>query len=115
MDGKLVPDGLGSQSPWYLNFFENVTTVQFDHRVMAYFVVALALWHVAALRRSADDEHLIGSAGLLAAVLLAQMGLGIATLLLGVPIWIGLAHQAGAAAVIVAATLHLHGIAAARA
>jgi len=110
MDGRLVPEGLGQLSPWYLNVFENVTTVQFDHRVVGYVVVALALWQVAALARTADDERLIGSAGLLAAVLLAQMGLGIATLVLGVPIWMGLAHQAGAAVVIVAATIHLYGM-----
>ena len=110
MDGRLVPEGLGQLAPWYLNVFENVTTVQFDHRMVAYLVVALALWHVVALKRSADDERLIGSAGLLAVVLLAQMAVGIATLVLGVPITLGLAHQAGAASVIAAATLHLHGM-----
>jgi cytochrome c oxidase assembly protein subunit 15 len=110
MDGRLVPEGLGQLAPWYLNVFENVTTVQFDHRMVAYLVVALALWHVVALKRSADDERLIGSAGLLAVVLLAQMADGIATLVLGVPITLGLAHQAGAAIVIAAATLHLHGM-----
>ena len=110
MDGRLVPNGLGQLAPWYLNFFENVTTVQFDHRVLAYLVVALALWQVAALARSADDERLIGSAGLLAAALLAQMGIGIATRVLGVPMALGLAHQAGAAIVIAAAAFHLHGI-----
>jgi len=110
MDGRLVPEGLGQLAPWYLNAFENVATVQFDHRMVAYLVVALALWHVAALKRSADDELLVGSAGALAAVLLAQMGIGIATLLLGVPIALGLAHQAGAAIVIAAATVHLHGM-----
>ena len=82
MDGRFVPEGLGQLAPWYLNVFENVTTVQFDHRMVAYLVVALALWHVVALRRSADDEHLIGTADLLAAVLLAQMGIGITTLVL---------------------------------
>ncbi len=34
------PEGLGALSPWYLNFFENVTTVQFNHRLMAYAVTA---------------------------------------------------------------------------
>jgi cytochrome c oxidase assembly protein subunit 15 len=110
MDGRWVPEGLGQLAPWYLNVFENVTTVQFDHRMVAYLVVALALWHVVVLQRSADDERLIGTAGLLAAVLLAQMGIGIATLLAGVPIALGLAHQAGAAIAIAAATLHLHGM-----
>jgi cytochrome c oxidase assembly protein subunit 15 len=110
MDGKLVPDGLATQSPWYLNLFENVTTVQFDHRVTAYAVVILALAHLVALIRSADDERIVGSAGLLAGCGLAQMLIGIWTLLWGVPLELGLAHQAGAAVVIAAATLHLHTI-----
>ncbi len=49
MDGKLVPEGLAMLSPWYLNFFENVTTVQFDHRMIAYVVVLLAIVHLVAL------------------------------------------------------------------
>lgn len=108
MDGKLVPAGLATLSPWYLNFFENVTTVQFDHRLVAYCIVALALWHVAALVRTADDERVVGSAGLLAACVLGQMLIGIWTLVSGVPLPLGLAHQAGAAIVIAAAMLHLH-------
>jgi heme a synthase len=110
MDGTLVPDGLAAQSPWYLNFFENVTTVQFDHRVTAYALVILALVHLVALIRSADDERIVGSAGLLAGCVLAQMLIGIWTLLWGVPLELGLAHQAGAAVVIAAATLHLYTI-----
>lgn len=108
MDGRLVPEGLGTLSPWYLNLFENVTTVQFNHRVTAYIVVALALWHVTALARSGGEERAVGSAALLAAALLGQMGIGILTLLWNVPLGLGLAHQAGAALVVVAATLHLH-------
>jgi cytochrome c oxidase assembly protein subunit 15 len=108
MGDRLVPEGLGTLAPWYLNLFENVATVQFDHRVAAYTIALLALWHAAALARTADDERLVGSAGLLAAAVLVQMGLGIWTLLWGVPLALGLAHQAGAAAVVAAATLHLH-------
>src|SRR5690606_1324854 len=73
MDGKLVPDGLLAHSPWYVNFFENVTTVQFDHRIVAYAVVALGLGHLLSLLRSADDERVVASATLLAICLLAQM------------------------------------------
>ena len=108
MDGRLVPSGLGTLQPWYLNVFENVTTVQFDHRVLAYCIGVLAVWHVVALARTADDERLIGSAGLLTGAVIIQMGIGIATLLSGVPLALGLAHQAGAALVVAAATLHLH-------
>jgi cytochrome c oxidase assembly protein subunit 15 len=108
MDGKLVPDGLATLSPWYLNFFENVTTVQFNHRVMAYAVAALAIVNTVALARSSASERAIGSAGLVAVAVLVQMGIGIWTLLMGVPLGLGLAHQAGAAIVVAAATLHLH-------
>jgi len=108
MDGRLVPEGLGTLTPWYLNFFENITTVQFDHRVVAYALAALALWHVTALARAGQDERAVGSAGLLAGAILAQMGIGILTLLSGVPLALGLAHQAGAAIVVATATLHLH-------
>jgi cytochrome c oxidase assembly protein subunit 15 len=108
MDGGLVPEGLGTLSPWYVNFFENITTVQFDHRVVAYAVVICAVWFAVVLARRGTDERAAGSAGLLAAVLLAQMGLGIWTLLWSVPLALGLAHQAGAAIVIAAATLNLH-------
>ena len=51
MDGRLVPTGLGTLSPWWLNVFENVTTVQFNHRVTAYALALAALWHAAALAR----------------------------------------------------------------
>ncbi len=110
MDGNVIPNGLGTLSPWYLNFFENVTTVQFDHRVMAYAVVLVAAVHFFSVMRSADDERVVGSAGLIFACLIAQMLVGIWTLLWGVPLWLGLAHQGGAAIVIAAATLHLHTI-----
>ncbi len=108
MDGRLVPEGLGTLSPWYINLFENITTVQFDHRVMAYAVAAFALGNAIVLARSGRDERAVGSAGLLAAAILVQMGLGIWTLLAAVPLALGLAHQAGAALVVAAATLNLH-------
>lgn len=110
MDGKVIPDGLLTHQPWYVNFFENVTTVQFDHRMTAYAVVILALVHLWTLVRSADDEHVIRSAALVAACVVLQMIIGIWTLVAGVPLTLGLAHQGGAAIVVAAATLHLNTI-----
>lgn len=110
MDGSLVPDGLLAHQPWYVNFFENVTTVQFDHRMTAYAVIVLALVHLWTLVRATDDERIVGTAGLLTACVVAQMLVGIWTLLSGVPLSLGLAHQAGAAIVVAAATLHLNTI-----
>ena len=70
MDGKLVPDGLLSMTPWYLNPFENITMVQFNHRVMAYVLLALAAGMRGRCSASADDERLAQSALVLLAALL---------------------------------------------
>jgi cytochrome c oxidase assembly protein subunit 15 len=107
MDGKLIPDGLGLLSPWYLNLFENVTTVQFDHRLVAYILCAAALAN-AAMAVLNRDRALSQPAMVLAGTALAQAGLGIATLLAVVPLWLGLAHQAGAAITLGVAVWNAH-------
>jgi heme a synthase len=107
INGAFVPNGLGEASPWYLNLFENPLTVQFDHRMLGYAVVlatnAQALWLASSRKHSA----LIGSALTLAVLALLQATIGVWTLLLAVPIELGLAHQAGAIAVFAAALYHL--------
>jgi cytochrome c oxidase assembly protein subunit 15 len=111
MDGRLVPTGLGTLSPWWLNVFENVTTVQFNHRVTAYALALAALWHAAALARGAGEGAAARSAAVLVLAVFAQMAVGVWTLLWSVPLWLGLAHQAGAAVVLVLAVWHLHRVA----
>lgn len=112
MDGRIVPGGLGVMEPWYLNIFENVATVQFNHRMLAYIIFALALWHVArVLGRRLEDERMMhgrGSAFVLLLLIFAQAAIGVFTLLLGVPIFLGLLHQAGALAVFAAALHHFY-------
>jgi cytochrome c oxidase assembly protein subunit 15 len=111
MDGALIPSGLGAMSPWYLNAFENVLTVQFNHRMVAYVIAALALWHVVSvLRGTTDNADIRLSAGVLGLGIMAQIALGIWTLLAQVPLSLGLAHQAGAAMVFSLAVWHLHRI-----
>jgi cytochrome c oxidase assembly protein subunit 15 len=96
MDGAFIPDGLLIANPWWINFFENAMTVQFQHRMLAYGVFILAIVTVFSLkgRASVGLRH-----GLLTAVLV-QLGLGIATLLAHVPISLGTLHQAGAVVVL---------------
>lgn len=108
MDGKFIPDGLGTLSPWYVNIFENITTIQFNHRMVAYLLAAVALVQFVWIARSADDEKLVRSSLLLLAGIFAQAALGIWTLLEVVPLWLGLAHQAGAAIVLIFAVRNLH-------
>jgi heme a synthase len=108
MDGALVPpaSALFSVSPWIENFVDNVVLVQFNHRLFAYAIVAFALWHAWALRRTAPGSKAASRATAMAGLTLAQMVLGIVTLLLVVPLWAGLAHQVFAMAVLAMAVVH---------
>jgi len=108
IDGGLVPHAarLFSATPAWRNFFENVLTVQFDHRMLAYAIWLLAAWHVTDVIRSArHGPALIGALALFVAVTL-QAALGISTLLLVVPLPLALLHQAMAMVVLTVAVLH---------
>jgi len=90
-----------------LNLFENPLTVQFDHRMLGYAVVLATILQAGwlALRREAPE--LVTSAFILMCLALLQATLGVWTLLLAVPIELGLAHQAGAILLFAAALYHL--------
>ena len=100
MDGQWIPKGLMVMDPAWRNFFENAMTVQFDHRLVAYTVAICAALY--AWRAKSPPAKAV-----LHAVLL-QVGLGIWTLLAQVPLWLGLAHQAGAMIVFATAVWNLH-------
>lgn len=104
MDGRLLPTGLHLHAPWWVNHLDNVTTVQFQHRVLAVTLVVLALGLAAwALRLGDALPRRARTAALVTGGLaLGQMMLGIATLLLVVPLGLGVAHQLGALAVFAA-------------
>ncbi|WP_246408182.1 COX15/CtaA family protein [Microvirga lupini] len=108
MDGALVPSAsaLFSVSPWIENFVDNVVLVQFNHRLVAYAIVAFAIWHAWTTRRRASGSKAASRATVMAGLTLAQMVLGIVTLLLVVPLWAGLAHQVFAMAVLAMAAVH---------
>ena len=107
INGAFIPNGLGEASPWYLNPFENPLTVQFDHRMLGYSVVAACFAQLAWLALRHAPPQLIGSALTLALIASLQALLGVWTLLLVVPIPLGVAHQTGAVAVFCAAVYHL--------
>jgi cytochrome c oxidase assembly protein subunit 15 len=96
MNGRFVPEGIFGMEPWWVNLFENVATVQFDHRLVAYVLLLAipAFWWQA--RRAELAPRARTRLNLLPAVLAIQVGLGIATLVYVVPVWLGAAHQAGA-------------------
>jgi cytochrome c oxidase assembly protein subunit 15 len=106
MSGKLLPEGLFGLTPWPASIVDDVTTAQFDHRLVAYLVVLFALAQAYAAWRRAPGSPLARRAAALAALALLQAWLGIATLLLVVPIGLALAHQALALALLGAAVAH---------
>jgi heme a synthase len=107
IDGALIPAGLGAAEPWYLNPFENPLAVQFNHRMLGYAVVVAALAQFAWLGLRKAEPPLLGSSLTVALLAVLQAVLGVWTLLLAVPIILGLAHQAGAVLVFAAALYHV--------
>jgi len=113
MNGAFVPADLLELEPWFLNFSENPATVQFIHRLLAYLLIALALWHTFSVASNADDERVVTSSRVLVAAFAAQAALGVVTLLQAanaaeIPIYLGLAHQGGGALVLAIAVWHTH-------
>ena len=92
--------------PLWSNIFETLTTVQFDHRVLAYGLVGLGAVHAMDAWRAAPGTPVGRGAVLLVILLLAQAALGITALLLVVPLWAALLHQAFAMVVLGAAVVH---------
>jgi heme a synthase len=102
MAGRLVPAGLFPLSPWYLGAVLDIATVQFDHRVIAVILglAVLAFWLAA--RRSDLDPRVRRWCHLVLAAFVAQFALGVATLLLVVPLPLAVLHQANAMALFLA-------------
>lgn len=109
MDGRLIPpaETLFAASPLWSNFAENVALVQFNHRIGAYLLLVLATVHLLRMRAANAFDFDLRVAHWLAAAVFAQAVLGIVTLLLQVPLWAGLAHQAFALVVLALAVLHV--------
>jgi len=104
MNGHWVPPEILMIEPWWMNFGYNMATVQFVHRTLALVVLAsawLLAWRVLASPATGREARL--AAGTLAGVALAQVSLGIATLLAVVPVGLGTAHQGGAVVVLASA------------
>ena len=96
MNGHLIPPELFMLEPWYRNFFDNMATVQFNHRMIAWTLAILipVFWFKSRNLPLPGSTRLACS--LLLLMLAVQVSLGIATVLLVVPLPLAAAHQAGA-------------------
>ncbi|UPT91453.1 COX15/CtaA family protein [Bradyrhizobium barranii subsp. apii] len=110
IDGAFIPAGerLWFETPWWRNMFDNVLTVQFEHRMTAYALFVLAALHGLDAVRSRTAAG--GALWLFAAVSL-QAVLGILTLLNQVPIDLALSHQAIAIVVLTLAVMQVERLA----
>jgi cytochrome c oxidase assembly protein subunit 15 len=99
MQGQFLPDESFEMSPLWVNFFENPALVQFIHRMIGYLVLAFGLVFVLRCGRSGHGAtrnlgRWVGVA------ILAQVLIGISTVMQASPLSIALAHQAGALVVV---------------
>ena len=110
MGDHLIAPDLFIQAPWWINFFENPVTAQFVHRLIAGFVAIALIWLVVRARRAGLDSALKRRFYYLPFGLFGQAMLGIATLMLVVPLPLAVAHQAGAFILFTLGLYALHGV-----
>ena len=106
MGDSFIPSGLYATSPPWLALFEDITTIQFNHRIFAYVLFVVLNGFAFLVYRSVPQGRSRLAAVLLVAALCVQVILGISTLLLHVPVWLATAHQGGAV-LLLTATLFL--------
>ncbi|MDQ8726110.1 COX15/CtaA family protein [Bradyrhizobium sp. LHD-71] len=102
IDGVFIPSAgrLFFEQPWWRNFFDNMLTVQFTHRMLAYLLLAQTLLHLGHALYVRADAVVVRGALLIVLATGLQAVLGVLTLLNSVPIDLALTHQAGAVLVL---------------
>jgi cytochrome c oxidase assembly protein subunit 15 len=116
IDGRLLPklEQLTLLRPLWRNFLDNILLVQLQHRMVAYALLALALLQAFyAARVVAPGSRAQKRAAALAWLVTTQAVIGVATLILVVPLWAGLLHQAFAFIVLGMAVAHAQALKAA--
>ncbi|MBK99452.1 MAG: heme A synthase [Flavobacteriaceae bacterium] len=96
-EGKLMHETvLTEKTPVYKNFIEGRSGVQFVHRILAFIVViSVVIIYIKGKKIAVSNHQLNGLNSLLILVGIQSL-LGVLTILLQVPLWLGIAHQIGA-------------------
>ena len=105
-----LPPGLFALEPFWRNLFDNATTVQFDHRLLAITTLVLIVAYWLRSRRAELPEYARRSGNALMHTAGLQVVLGISTLLLAVPVWLAATHQAVAMVLFAVVIYHLHSL-----
>ncbi|HMN37474.1 MAG TPA: COX15/CtaA family protein [Hyphomicrobium sp.] len=110
MDGQFIPSDYWIDGHGLMSFFEGHAAAQFNHRIVAYIVLAAALVQVIAILRAGATAAAKSSGVLLLLTTAAQALIGILTLVWHVPLTLGVLHQAGAVVVLGVAVWHLFAV-----
>ncbi|HEY1708415.1 MAG TPA: COX15/CtaA family protein [Rhizomicrobium sp.] len=92
-----LPEGPFFNTPWWINFFENPGLAQFDHRMVAYAVLLIALPLAWRIRQLQPAKRAVDAAGFVFVLTITQVLLGIVTLRTHVYIPVAMLHQLTAA------------------
>lgn len=105
MNGHVWPQDYAGNGVWQ-TLAHNQASVQLHHRLGAYAIALATVFLVAMAGRSRTlNSNSKQAAWILGGVVALQVLLGIAALMMVVPLWLGLLHQAGAVLLLAAATL----------
>ncbi|PHS76331.1 MAG: heme A synthase [Porticoccus sp.] len=97
MGDSFIPPGIYDTEPFWLAAFEDITTIQFNHRVFAYLLIVLILsFAISTLKHGNIRSEARVGVKLVLIMLAIQVTLGISTLLLHMPVPLAAAHQGGA-------------------
>jgi cytochrome c oxidase assembly protein subunit 15 len=110
MGPGFVPPGLYDSSPAWLAAFEDVTTIQFNHRMFAYVLFVLVGAYGLRLLIAGGDTRLRVAAVAVLGALCLQLALGISTLLTHVAVPVAAGHQAGAILLLTVLLLTVHAV-----
>jgi len=108
-EGKFIHETVYTeQNSLLLNLTEGKSGVQFVHRTLAYLVVALIIIVFFKGKKFVETKYQKLALNTLITLVFLQFILGVLTLLLQVPVWLGVAHQVGAFFLLTAMTFTLH-------
>ena len=111
MGGAVLPPGYSVFSAWWQNALENPVAAQFHHRVLAMttgVVLLLIARTIRSSEASAASGELRTAALRMGLVVIMQVALGITTLLLAVPVALGVLHQVTGVATLTAVLVTTH-------
>jgi len=108
-EGKFIHETVYTeQTPIYKNYIEGKSGVQFIHRILAFLVVGVIIAIFFKAKKTRRSPYQLKGLYFLLAMVGIQFLLGVFTILLQVPVWLGAAHQIGAFFLLTAMTFTLH-------